>query len=386
MSTPAADPQSLERDLLRRGSEQPAQAPADPLAPWGAAGPAPVGHWRRDVLGPAFESRTLPLPKDSAGAVVATLVRHLARRDAGMAWMPRLFARPRFAALFVHGRNDYFFQTELARQMAGCGAAFYALDLRRHGRSLRPGQTIGYVEDLRLYDQDIEAALRVIDAERPGLPLVLVGHSTGGLILTLWVDRHPQRAAGLILDSAWLEMQFMASARPALATVIERIAERNPLWGVPGGQLGVYNRSLAQGWAGSGFALPERLRAFPQDPAVRGWAFAPEWKRPGSYPAYAQWLHSVMDAQERVQKDVRLSCPVLSMCSTASASPTRWDPTVFRADVVLDVDVVVRRSVGLGPLVTVARFPGRHDLFLSDPDVRPRVYRTMARWLRGFVA
>ena len=46
------------------------------LAPWGEEGPAPVGQWRRDVLGEGYESRTIPLMDDDAGPVVATLVRY----------------------------------------------------------------------------------------------------------------------------------------------------------------------------------------------------------------------------------------------------------------------------------------------------------------------
>lgn len=82
---------------------------------------------------------------------------------------------------------------------------------------------------------------------------------------------------------------------------------------------------------------------------------------------------------------MRLECPVLSMTSTRSFSGDKWSPEVFSSDAVLDVDVLVERSAGLGPLVTIARFPGKHDLFLSDPDVRADVFRVMGRWLQAFV-
>ena len=49
------------------------------LAPWGEAGPAPSDHWRQDVLGADYESRTIPLMDDDAGPVVATLVRYRGR-------------------------------------------------------------------------------------------------------------------------------------------------------------------------------------------------------------------------------------------------------------------------------------------------------------------
>ena len=40
--------------------------------------------------------------------------------------------------LYVHGWSDYFFQKRLARFWTDQGARFYALDLRKYGRSLRP--------------------------------------------------------------------------------------------------------------------------------------------------------------------------------------------------------------------------------------------------------
>ncbi|MCI1829835.1 MAG: alpha/beta hydrolase [Actinomyces sp.] len=356
----------------------------DVLAPWGPAGPPPEDAWRTDILGEAFESRTMALMPDDEGPVVATLVRYLPYRDHEAP--TEALGYPRFAALYIHGRNDYFFHTELARRVAMSGGRFFALDLRKYGRSLRPGQTIGFVGDLDDYDEDIAAALDLIRSEVGRLPLVLIGHSTGGLTATLWAYRHPGAAAAVMLNSAWLEVQTMAAARSSVQPVLGRIAARNPLWAVPvGGGPDFYARSLAGGWAGSGFPLPSRLRGHEDDPAVAGWDYALEWKRPGSYPAYAQWLDAVFLAQETVKRDVRLECPVLSMVSASSFPGEKWAPEVFTSDAVLDVDVLVERSAGLGPLVTIARFPGRHDLFLSDPDVRAQVWDVMGRWLQAFV-
>lgn len=382
----------------------------DVLAPWGPQGPPPADRWRRDLLGPGFQSRTLPLLPDDEGEAVATLVRHLPMQDPGMpGHLPRTpgsladdpgprshtvrrsdkdlhLPSPHFVALYLHGRNDYFFQVELAREVSACGGAFYALDLRKYGRSLRPGQTIGYTSDLRVYDEDIAEALDLVHTEVGRLPLVLMGHSTGGLTATLWAYRHPGAVAALVLNSAWLEMQTLASVRTTVQPVLGRIAARNPLWAVPtGGGTDFYSRSLLEGWAGSGFELPERLKGFAEDPAVGGWQYATQWKRPESYPAYAQWLESILLAQEQVHRHVHLDCPVLSMCSTSTFTGDTWSPEVFGSDAVLDVDVIVERSARLGPLVTIARFPGRHDLFLSDPDVRQQVWSVLSSWLGAFV-
>ena len=158
--------------------------------------------WRPDVLGAGFEQLTLPLGSDDEGEVVATLVRHLPTESIA----ERLFGDRRALAdvdvLYVHGWSDYFFQTRLARFFTDRGARFFALDLRKYGRSLRLGQTPGYIANLDDYDEDIGAALDAMD--RGDRRLVLVGHSTGGLTLSLWASRHPGVASALVLNSPWL--------------------------------------------------------------------------------------------------------------------------------------------------------------------------------------
>lgn len=372
------------------------------LAPWGETGPAPSDHWRQDVLGTDYESRTIPLMDDDAGPVVATLVRYrghapltpssspaapaLSPTDAHSTRSGATPQAPRFVLLYIHGRNDYFFQRELAEDIAGCGGAFYALDLRRYGRSLRPGQRMGFVSNLSLYDEDIAEALDLIREDYPDLPLVLMGHSTGGLLATLWANRHPGALDGLILNSAWLEMQTMASMRSAVAPILERIASRNPMWAVPGGDgPDHYGRSLREGRNALDAPLPDSLAAYPDDPAVKGWSYALEWKRPGSYPAYAAWLEAILDGHENVASSVHLDIPVLSMMSTSSYFGEEFTEAVFSSDVVLDREVILERSARLGPLVTIASFPGKHDLLLSDPQVRAEVYETMNCWIGAFI-
>lgn len=360
----------------------------DVLAPWGPQGPAPVGSWRTDILGQGFESRTLELLPDDEGQTVATLIRHIPAADPTMPSPAdgRDVSQPRFVALYVHGRNDYFFQRELAQKISSFGGAFYAVDLRKYGRSLRPHQTIGFVDDLRVYDEDISEALDVINQYHDQLPLVLVGHSTGGLILTMWAYRHPGAYDGLILNSGWLEIQSNQAMRTTIQPMLERVASYNPYWEVPLGEgSNFYARSLHEGWAQSGFDLPEDLVEAPDDPAAVGWQYATEWKRPEGYPVPAAWMDAILEAHDTVEKEALVHAPVLSMASTSTYFGEEWSPRVFSSDVVLDVDVIVERSSTLSSQVTIARFDGVHDLVLSRPAVRAQVYDTMRRWLAAFI-
>ena len=85
-----------------------------------------MDQWIEDVLGDGYEQQALELgdDPDGEGQVVGTLVRRRRRGET-----PR-------AVLYVHGFTDYFFQTELADFYTERGFAFFALDLRKCGRSL----------------------------------------------------------------------------------------------------------------------------------------------------------------------------------------------------------------------------------------------------------
>ncbi len=68
-----------------------------------------------------------------------------------------------------------------------------ALDQRGHGDSVWADDVSGYDLD-RLVD-DVEAVTAGLGIER----LVLIGHSLGGRVATLFAGRHPERLAGLVL-------------------------------------------------------------------------------------------------------------------------------------------------------------------------------------------
>ena len=368
---------------------------ANVLAPWGKSGPPGPGVWVVDILGEDFEARTLPLGEDDEGQVVATLVRrrtpqpqdHRGGRNSLLRWAKSLGRSPRtdppsFAVLYIHGRNDYFFHTEAARTLSEMGGAFYAVDLRKFGRSLRPWQTIGYSADLGDYDRDIEAAIALIRDDHPDLPLYIFAHSTGGLIATLWAWRNPGVLAGLILNSAWLELQTHTNMRGAIHQVAKRLAAVRPRAAIIGkSKSDTYFRSLSEGWDASGLQQPAYFQELPADPAKVGWNVRPEWKVPLSYPAPAAWLATILDGHELVEEQVHLDCPVLAMASTRSTTEEDWSEAMFNSDVVLDADLITERAADLSDSVTIARFPGKHDLLLSDPPVRADIYATIKRWL-----
>lgn len=155
-------------------------------------------EFREDILGAPYESAELPLAPDEEGDVSATLVR-------------RLVPGSERAVLYVHGYVDYFFQTHLADHFVERGYSFYALDLRKYGRSLRPHHSPNFVRDLAAYDEELDAAVRVIREEDGHRQLLVNGHSTGGLVTALWAGR---RAGRGVVDGLFLNSPFLSSPPP----------------------------------------------------------------------------------------------------------------------------------------------------------------------------
>ncbi|WP_308491724.1 alpha/beta hydrolase [Microbacterium terrisoli] len=319
-------------------------------------------EWVPDILGPRFEQCTLPLGADAEGAVVATLVRSRPRP------VPRMFGS--FAGvdvLSVHGWSDYFFQTGLAHFWTSRGARFFALDLRKYGRSLREGQTPGDITRLDDYDDDIEAALAQMGhgrGARSRRALVLQGHSTGGLVFALWAGRHPGRAGALILNSPWLELQLGAAGRAALTPLVEARARYDPHGTHPDVDFGFYTRAQREVGA---LPVPDYREA---------------WRPARGFRVRARWLAAVLDGHRRIARGIDVGCPALVLLSARSTSPLAWSPQMTSSDSVLVVDDIARAATRLGRRVTIARIDGAlHDVFLSASPARAEAFSAVADWV-----
>jgi len=295
-----------------------------------------MSAWRPDSHLEGFESLELRFPDDYDGAVVATLVR-----------LPAPSA-PRGAALYVHGFADYFFQRHMAERFAAEGYAFYALDLRKHGRSLRAHQHPNFCKSLAEYYADITRAIDEI-----GEAVLLAGHSTGGLVCSLYAHEGERRQA---LRALWLNSPFFG-------------------WRLPEWKMAQLH--LAAAW-GRFFPFLKEERTLRPDYVNslldEQWEFDLRLKPPLGFPVYFGWLGAITDAHARVRRGLRVECPVLSMHSD-------------EADIVLDWRDIARWSRTLGERVTVLGFPGgMHDLVLSRPHIREEVFRQLFAWAERAIA
>ncbi|MFR9787740.1 alpha/beta hydrolase [Streptomyces sp. MB22_4] len=105
---------------------------------------------------------------------------------------------PRFLALLVHGYGEHAGRYDgLASVLAGQGAAVYAPDHMGHGRSA--GERV-LIEDFEDVVADVGSVADLARAAHPGLPLVLAGHSMGGLIAARYAQLHRPELGALILS------------------------------------------------------------------------------------------------------------------------------------------------------------------------------------------
>lgn len=105
---------------------------------------------------------------------------------------------PRGLVLLVHGYGEHTGRYgRLAGVLSGHGAAVYGPDHLGHGRSA--GERV-LIEDFEDVVTDLHAVADLARAAHPGLPLVVLGHSMGGLIAARHAQRHPGEAAALVLS------------------------------------------------------------------------------------------------------------------------------------------------------------------------------------------
>ncbi|MFE0514309.1 alpha/beta hydrolase [Streptomyces sp. NPDC058964] len=105
---------------------------------------------------------------------------------------------PRYVALVVHGYGEHAGRyRELAQVLTRHGAAVYGPDHIGHGRSA--GERV-VIEDFEDVVTDVHAVAGLARAAHPGLPVVLIGHSMGGLIAARYAQRYGDGLAALVLS------------------------------------------------------------------------------------------------------------------------------------------------------------------------------------------
>lgn len=105
---------------------------------------------------------------------------------------------PRYLVLITHGYGEHIGRYDaVAATLIDHGAVVYGLDHLGHGKS--DGERV-LIEDFEDVVTDAHTVSAGAVADWPDLPLVLIGHSMGGLIATRYAQRYTSELDALVLS------------------------------------------------------------------------------------------------------------------------------------------------------------------------------------------
>ena len=311
--------------------------------------------WHPDILA-GFEARYVNQGEAFDGPCRSTIVRKLDPRGSKKAF------------LYIHGFNDYFFQSEMGERFVDSGYNFYAVDLRRYGRSREPWQYPFNIRDIKEYYADIDSALSQI--RRDGnTDITLGGHSTGGLTVSCFAAEKGD-ACGVdrvVTDSPFYEWNFSPFMRNVGAPVVGFLGKIFPNSKIKQHKCDGYAYSLLKEFHGQ-------------------WEYNTEWKMIFSPPVTFSWVGAINSAQSRLMKKrENIKVPILVMHSSRKIDGCNWSPVFQTGDAVLDPEMIKARGEKLGSIRMVCAIDsGLHDLILSEPTPRNAAYDTIFMFIKKF--
>ncbi|PWH87248.1 alpha/beta hydrolase [Brumimicrobium oceani] len=298
-----------------------------------------------------YTSQTITLKPDYEGEVTATLISSNAN------------AGNRKSVLYVHGFIDYFFHGHMGKEFNANEFDFYALDLRKYGRSLMEHQHPNYCKSIEEYYEELTLAIRQIHETSNG-EVILLAHSTGGLITSNYMNYGEEKdlVKALVLNSPFFDFNMSAIEKAAALTVSKPIGGLFKYSKIEGALSPAYAESIHKDYYGE-------------------WSFNLDWKPIEGFPTYFKWIGAIRKGHKNLKKS-DIKSPVLVMHSSSSERISKYSEKATHQDIVLDIEDIKRVGEKLGSQVTLLEIEdGLHDLFLSKEPVRNKAFQEMFDWL-----
>lgn len=296
-----------------------------------------------------FNTDRISLNDDYEGEVVATLI------------SSKINKGNQKSVLYIHGFIDYFFHPHLAEQFNKHSFDFYAIDLRKYGRSLLPHQHPNYCRNLNEYFEELTIAIKKIREQSNSL--FLLGHSTGGLIATQYLNKGEAKELidGLILNSPFFDFNQPKVLTIVSTYLIKLIAKISPYSNISQAVAPAYVQSLHSDFHGE-------------------WDFNLNWKPIEGHPTYYKWLSAIIDVQNQL-KYSNITVPILIMHSSSSKKIKEFSNEAFINDIILNVEDMKKIGKNIGKNVSFIEINNaQHDIFLSSKDVRTNAFKKMFDW------
>ncbi len=132
----------------------------------------------------------------------------------------------RAALVVVHGFGEHSGRYgNLVNTVLPKGYVVHAFDLRGHGRS--PGPR-GYVRSFAEFREDVGRFLAWVRGQHPTLPLFLLGHSMGGLIVLEYVLHDTTGLAGVVASGPLLGQAGISPLLILASRILSGILPRMP--------------------------------------------------------------------------------------------------------------------------------------------------------------
>lgn len=266
--------------------------------------------------------------------------------------------------LYIHGFSDYFYHPHLAEKVSEAGYNFFALELRKYGRSIQKHQHANYCRSLFEYFPEIDFALKKI-TEVSRQKAVLLGHSNGGLITSLYAihGKYKDLIQLLILNSPFLELNLNPLVRKIAIPILGLLSKAFPYAKFNNAVNPLYPKSIDKNYYGE-------------------WEINHQYKPIEGFPGYFSWLKAVATAQKSVSRN-RINFPTLVLLSSDSFIPSIWSERISKSDIILNVNDIQKRALKLGDNITMIEInQAMHDVFLSAKEVREQAFVQMFTWIK----
>ena len=223
----------------------------------------------------------------------------------------------------------------VAEGLAAAGYNVMVIEPRGHGKS---GGLRGHVKKWAHYSQDVDAAVREFEG-----PIILMGHSTGGLIaLYSLLEGISNEVKGLVLSAPNVVDTVDAPVKKAAAKLLSKLTPRLSM------ETGLKTELLSRD--------PEIVRAYEADPLVYS-------------TVTARWFIEMTKAQARVMK----------------AAPEGTLPLLLQVgekDGIVDSQSSMAMARNWNTPAEIICYPGLYHEIFNEPE-KDQVLADLVKWLDG---